>query len=84
MSVTCIWMSCKQCVEFLPCSVGEIAVRVIIDGLKAVFLLCLCVYVNRLLTSFFFDDIVIIMVPPKTTNPRSNEVSPYDIYNYMI
>lgn len=46
-------MACKQCNEFLPCSVGKIIVRAIIDGLEAV-LLCLCVYVRSLLTRFFF------------------------------
>lgn len=63
-------MSSKQCMEFLPCSGGDIAVRAILDGLEAVFLLCLCVYVSRLLSKFFFfDDMVIIMVAPKTTIP---------------
>lgn len=66
VSVTCISMACKQYNEFLPCSLGKIAVRAIIDGLEAVFLLCLCVYVRSLVAKFFFfDDMVIIMVPPR-------------------
>lgn len=37
----------------IPLFSGQNAVRAIIDGLEAVFLLCLCVYVRRLLEKFF-------------------------------